>query len=109
MLGQVPRAAEMMQVPELIGGASGLGWVAVKAVLLFTVAVIGLRHAAGYRRAPQARRAQRLQKVNTRRTQPTCRPGGGDTENVNRDRAEAHLRLLAEEELRRATLPLRSE
>ena len=28
---------------ELIGGASGLGWVAVKAVLLFTVAVIGLR------------------------------------------------------------------
>jgi hypothetical protein len=32
-----------MQVPELIGGASGLGWVAVKAVLLFTVAVIGLR------------------------------------------------------------------
>jgi uncharacterized membrane protein YcaP (DUF421 family) len=31
------------QVPELIGGASGLGWVAVKAVLLFTVAVIGLR------------------------------------------------------------------
>jgi uncharacterized membrane protein YcaP (DUF421 family) len=35
--------AEVMQVPELIGGASGLGWVAVKAVLLFTVAVIGLR------------------------------------------------------------------
>src|SRR5580698_11489046 len=32
-----------MQVPELIGDASGLGWVAVKAVLLFTVAVIGLR------------------------------------------------------------------
>jgi uncharacterized membrane protein YcaP (DUF421 family) len=30
-------------VPELIGGASGLGWVAVKTVLLFTVAVIGLR------------------------------------------------------------------
>jgi uncharacterized membrane protein YcaP (DUF421 family) len=30
-------------VPELIGGAGGLGWVAVKAVLLFTVAVIGLR------------------------------------------------------------------
>ena len=28
---------------ELIGGASGLGWVAVKAVLLFAVAVIGLR------------------------------------------------------------------
>jgi uncharacterized membrane protein YcaP (DUF421 family) len=32
-----------MQVPDLIGGASGLGWVAVKAVLLFAVAVIGLR------------------------------------------------------------------
>jgi uncharacterized membrane protein YcaP (DUF421 family) len=31
------------QVPQLIGGASGLGWVAVKAVLLFAVAVIGLR------------------------------------------------------------------
>jgi uncharacterized membrane protein YcaP (DUF421 family) len=31
------------QVNELIGGASGLGWVAVKAVLLFVVAVIGLR------------------------------------------------------------------
>jgi uncharacterized membrane protein YcaP (DUF421 family) len=30
-------------VRELIGGASGLGWVAVKAVLLFAVAVIGLR------------------------------------------------------------------
>jgi uncharacterized membrane protein YcaP (DUF421 family) len=30
-------------VAELIGGASGLGWVAVKAVLLFAVAVIGLR------------------------------------------------------------------
>jgi uncharacterized membrane protein YcaP (DUF421 family) len=30
-------------VPELIGGASGLGWVAVKAALLFAVAVIGLR------------------------------------------------------------------
>lgn len=28
---------------ELIGGASGLGWVAVKAALLFTLAVIGLR------------------------------------------------------------------
>jgi len=28
---------------ELIGGTSGLGWVAVKAVLLFAVAVIGLR------------------------------------------------------------------
>jgi len=32
-----------MQVAALIGDASGLGWVAVKAVLLFTVAVIGLR------------------------------------------------------------------
>ena len=32
-----------MQVPELTGGASYLGWVAVKAVLLFAVAVIGLR------------------------------------------------------------------
>jgi len=31
------------RVPELIGGASGLGWVAVKAVLLFAVAVVGLR------------------------------------------------------------------
>jgi hypothetical protein len=30
-------------VPELIGGSSGLGWAAVKAVLLFGVAVIGLR------------------------------------------------------------------
>ena len=28
---------------ELIGGAGGLGWVAVKAVLLFAVTVIGLR------------------------------------------------------------------
>jgi uncharacterized membrane protein YcaP (DUF421 family) len=32
-----------MHVPELIGGASALGWVALKAVLLLTVAVIGLR------------------------------------------------------------------
>src|SRR6516162_6159967 len=32
-----------MHVPELIGGASALGWAALKAVLLFTVAVIGLR------------------------------------------------------------------
>jgi uncharacterized membrane protein YcaP (DUF421 family) len=31
------------QVNELIGGATGLGWVAVKAVLLFAVAVVGLR------------------------------------------------------------------
>jgi uncharacterized membrane protein YcaP (DUF421 family) len=28
---------------ELVGGAGGLGWVAVKALLLFAVAVIGLR------------------------------------------------------------------
>jgi uncharacterized membrane protein YcaP (DUF421 family) len=31
------------RVRELFGGAGGLGWVAVKAVLLFAVAVIGLR------------------------------------------------------------------
>jgi uncharacterized membrane protein YcaP (DUF421 family) len=30
-------------VQELFGGAGGLGWVAVKAVLLFAVAVVGLR------------------------------------------------------------------
>jgi uncharacterized membrane protein YcaP (DUF421 family) len=36
-------SAGVTHVPELIGGASGLGWVAVKAVLLFAVAVIGLR------------------------------------------------------------------
>jgi uncharacterized membrane protein YcaP (DUF421 family) len=41
--GDQRRAREVTQVPELIGGASGLGWVAVKAVLLFAVAVIGLR------------------------------------------------------------------
>jgi Predicted membrane protein len=28
---------------ELVGGTGGLGWVAVKAVLMFAVAVIGLR------------------------------------------------------------------
>jgi uncharacterized membrane protein YcaP (DUF421 family) len=33
----------VVQMRELIGGAGGLGWVAVKAVLLFAVAVIGLR------------------------------------------------------------------
>lgn len=33
----------MTPVDELIGGMGGLGWVAVKAVLLFAVAVIGLR------------------------------------------------------------------
>src|ERR1700745_3579625 len=32
-----------MQVAELIVGASGLEWVAVKVVMLFAVAVIGLR------------------------------------------------------------------
>jgi uncharacterized membrane protein YcaP (DUF421 family) len=31
------------QVRELFGGAGGLGWVVVKAVLLFAVAVVGLR------------------------------------------------------------------
>jgi uncharacterized membrane protein YcaP (DUF421 family) len=31
------------QVQELFGGAGGLGWVVVKAVLLFAVAVFGLR------------------------------------------------------------------
>jgi len=30
-------------VSQLIGGAGGLGWVAVKAVLMFAVAVVGLR------------------------------------------------------------------
>jgi uncharacterized membrane protein YcaP (DUF421 family) len=30
-------------LPELAGGTGGLGWVAVKAVLIFAVAVIGLR------------------------------------------------------------------
>ncbi len=32
-----------MRMPELVGGAGDLGWVIVKAVLLFAVAVIGLR------------------------------------------------------------------
>jgi uncharacterized membrane protein YcaP (DUF421 family) len=32
-----------MRLPELVGGAGGLGWVAVKAVLMFAVAVTGLR------------------------------------------------------------------
>jgi hypothetical protein len=32
-----------MRLPELVGGAGGLGWVAAKAVLVFAVAVIGLR------------------------------------------------------------------
>jgi uncharacterized membrane protein YcaP (DUF421 family) len=30
-------------LPELVGARGGLGWVAVKAVLIFAVAVIGLR------------------------------------------------------------------
>jgi hypothetical protein len=37
------RAKEVAQVQELFGEPGGLGWVAVKAVLLFAVAVIGLR------------------------------------------------------------------
>jgi uncharacterized membrane protein YcaP (DUF421 family) len=32
-----------MRLLELVGGAGGLGWVAVKAVLMFAVAVTGLR------------------------------------------------------------------
>jgi hypothetical protein len=32
-----------MRVPELVGATGGLGWVAVKAVLIFAVAVTGLR------------------------------------------------------------------
>jgi uncharacterized membrane protein YcaP (DUF421 family) len=32
-----------MRLQELVGGASDLGWVVVKAVLMFAVAVIGLR------------------------------------------------------------------
>jgi uncharacterized membrane protein YcaP (DUF421 family) len=39
----LPATAEVAQVQELFGGAGGLGWVALKAVLLFTVAVLGLR------------------------------------------------------------------
>ena len=30
-------------MPELVGGTHGIGWVVVKAVLMFAVAVIGLR------------------------------------------------------------------
>jgi uncharacterized membrane protein YcaP (DUF421 family) len=37
------RAREVAQVQELFGGAGGLVWVVVKAVLLFAVAVVGLR------------------------------------------------------------------
>ena len=33
----------MRRLLELVGGTGGLGWVAVKAVLMFAVAVIGLR------------------------------------------------------------------
>lgn len=32
-----------MRVPELVGGADGLGWVVAKAVLIFAVAITGLR------------------------------------------------------------------
>lgn len=39
----VTSAWGVTQVPELTSGAGALGWVAVKAVLLFAVAVIGLR------------------------------------------------------------------
>jgi uncharacterized membrane protein YcaP (DUF421 family) len=34
---------EVLRLPELTGGSGGLGWVVVKAVLIFAVAVIGLR------------------------------------------------------------------
>jgi hypothetical protein len=37
---------------ELVSGTSGLGWVAIKAVLIFAVAVIGLRLVAAVRRRP---------------------------------------------------------
>jgi hypothetical protein len=37
---------------ELVSGTSGLGWVAIKAVLIFAVAVIGLRLVAAARRRP---------------------------------------------------------
>jgi uncharacterized membrane protein YcaP (DUF421 family) len=37
------RSREVAQMAELIGGAGGLSWVVVKAVLLFAVAVVGLR------------------------------------------------------------------
>ena len=33
----------MVRLLELVGGTGGLGWVAVKAVLIFAVAVVGLR------------------------------------------------------------------
>jgi uncharacterized membrane protein YcaP (DUF421 family) len=36
-----PKGAK--RLPELVGGAGGLGWVAAKAVLVFAVAIIGLR------------------------------------------------------------------
>jgi uncharacterized membrane protein YcaP (DUF421 family) len=36
-------ARRVTRLQELVGGAAGLGWVVVKAVLLFAVAVIGLR------------------------------------------------------------------
>jgi len=34
---------EVADMAELVGGASGLGWVALKAVLMFALAVIGFR------------------------------------------------------------------
>jgi uncharacterized membrane protein YcaP (DUF421 family) len=33
----------VIRLPELVGGAGGLGWVVAKAVFIFAVAVIGLR------------------------------------------------------------------
>ena len=33
----------MKRLPELVGGTSSLGWVAVKAVLMFAVTIVGLR------------------------------------------------------------------
>jgi hypothetical protein len=39
----------MMRVLELVEGTGGLGWVVVKAVLMFAVAVMGLRPGAGGR------------------------------------------------------------
>jgi uncharacterized membrane protein YcaP (DUF421 family) len=42
MRGQA-RAKEVERLLELVGGTDGLGWVAVKAVLMFAVAIVGLR------------------------------------------------------------------
>ena len=33
----------MKRLPELVGGAGGLGWVAVKAILMFAATIVGLR------------------------------------------------------------------